>query len=237
VAAKLAWYAARAGRMSPAEVAGGSAIKLSGWPGGGARPALAEMAQGKPPGERGFTAVLPPGTEALVPGPARDAVLASAGALLDGEWDVLGVARTDLAAPDWFHDPVTGRRSAPDRYCFRISTRSPEQTGNIKQVWEISRLQHLTCWLRPCRPGGGLRGPGRGPVAVLVAAEPVPVRRALDQRHRARGAADQPGLDPAAAERLAGGQGPVRAESARGGPDPLASAVPGCLPQPRFLVQ
>ena len=57
---------------------------------------------------------------------------------------MLGVERTDLAAPDWFHDPVTGRRSAPDRYCFRISTRSAEQTGNIKQVWEISRLQHLT---------------------------------------------------------------------------------------------
>ena len=32
-----------------------------------------------------------------MPGPARDAVLASAKALLAGEWDVLGVARTDLA--------------------------------------------------------------------------------------------------------------------------------------------
>ena len=46
--------------------------------------------------------------------------------------------------PDWFHDPVTGRRSPPDRYAFRINHRSEEQTGNIKQVWEISRLQHLT---------------------------------------------------------------------------------------------
>ena len=54
------------------------------------------------------------------------------------------MARTDLAQPDWFRDPVTGRRSPSDRYAFRINHRSEEQTGNIKQVWEISRLQHLT---------------------------------------------------------------------------------------------
>ncbi len=36
------------------------------------------------------------------------------------------------------------RAAAPDRYCFRINQRSEEQVGNIKQVWEISRLQHLT---------------------------------------------------------------------------------------------
>jgi hypothetical protein len=61
-----------------------------------------------------------------------------------GEWEVLGVARTDMVAPDWFHDPVTGRRSPSGRYAFRINYRMEEQTGNIKQVWEISRLQHLT---------------------------------------------------------------------------------------------
>ena len=31
-----------------------------------------------------------------------------------------------------------------DRYAFRIDHRSEEQVGNVKQVWEISRLQHLT---------------------------------------------------------------------------------------------
>ena len=46
--------------------------------------------------------------------------------------------------PDWFRDPVTGRRSVPDRYAFRIDHRSEEQVGNVKQVWELSRLQHLT---------------------------------------------------------------------------------------------
>jgi hypothetical protein len=64
--------------------------------------------------------------------------------LLRGEWEVLGVIRTDLKLPDWFADPVTGRRAPSDRYAFRINHRSQEQTGNIKQVWEISRLQHLT---------------------------------------------------------------------------------------------
>ena len=97
-----------------------------------------------PPGERRFTAVLPPDTAARVPEEARAAVLRSADRLLRGEWEVLGVVRTDLVEPDWFYDPVTGHRSAPDRYAFRIDHRSEEQIGNAKQVWEISRLQHLT---------------------------------------------------------------------------------------------
>ena len=63
---------------------------------------------------------------------------------MKGEWEVLGVVRTDLVMPDWFRDPVTGRRSSSDRYAFRINHRSEEQVGNVKQVWEISRLQHLT---------------------------------------------------------------------------------------------
>jgi hypothetical protein len=49
-----------------------------------------------------------------------------------------------MAAPDWFFDPVTGCRAPADRYAFRINHRSQEQTGNIKQVWEVSRLHHLT---------------------------------------------------------------------------------------------
>ena len=53
-----------------------------------------------------------------------------------GEWEVQGVVRTDLVEPDWFRDPVTGRRSAQDRYAFRIDHRSEEQVGNVKQVWE-----------------------------------------------------------------------------------------------------
>ena len=97
-----------------------------------------------PPGERRFTSILPPDTAARVPEEAKEAVLRSADRLLQGEWEVLGVVRTDLVQPDWFCDPVTGCRSVPDRYAFRIDHRSEEQIGNVKQVWEISRLQHLT---------------------------------------------------------------------------------------------
>jgi hypothetical protein len=95
-------------------------------------------------GQRRFRGTLPPGAAARVPAEATTAILAAAARLLRGEWEVLGVARTDLVAPDWFRDPVTGRRSPPGRYAFRINYRAEGQTGNVKQVWEISRLQHLT---------------------------------------------------------------------------------------------
>jgi hypothetical protein len=97
-----------------------------------------------PTGGRRFTAVLPPHTDKLVPAEVKAAVLAAADRLLQGEWEVLGVVRTDMLRPDWFYDPVTGRRAPADRYAFRINHRSQAQTGNIKQIWEISRLQHLT---------------------------------------------------------------------------------------------
>jgi hypothetical protein len=97
-----------------------------------------------PPGERRFTDVLPADTAARVPATARRAILDSADRLMRGEWEVLGVVRTDLVQPDWFRDPVTGRRAAQDRYAFRIDRGSEEQVGNVGQVWELSRLQHLT---------------------------------------------------------------------------------------------
>ena len=143
---RLGWYARRAARMSPAEVAWRArdqAVQLA-WSRHQVRPE--QLPPGLPPrpGQRRFTAVLPGGTAGRVPAAARTALLASADRLMRGEWEVLGVARTDLVTPDWFCDPVTGYRSAPDRYAFRINQRSEEQVGNVKQVWEISRLQHLT---------------------------------------------------------------------------------------------
>ncbi len=91
-----------------------------------------------------FNAVLPREAAASVSAEAKAAVLASADRLLSGEWEVLGVVRTDMVRPDWFRDPVTGRRSHPGRYAFRVDHRSEEEVGNVKQVWEISRMQHLT---------------------------------------------------------------------------------------------
>jgi heparinase II/III-like protein len=144
---QLGWYARRAARMSPAEMAWRARDQAlqAAWARQQVTPAQAGaaglLATG---GERAFAAVLPAGTAARVPADARAAIVAAADRLLKGEWEVLGVTRTDLDNPDWFYDPVTGRRSDPARYAFRINHRSEEQAGNVKQVWEISRLQHLT---------------------------------------------------------------------------------------------
>jgi hypothetical protein len=143
---RLGWYARRLTRMSPAEIAWRSRdqmLRLA-WSSRQVTPQEITTIVPPPPGERRFASVLPPDTAARVPEASRTALLACADRLLGGKWEVLGVVRTDLVLPDWFHDPVTDRRSAPDRYAFRIDHRSEELVGNVKQVWEISRLQHLT---------------------------------------------------------------------------------------------
>jgi hypothetical protein len=145
-ASRLGWYARRAARMSPAEVAWRARDQVVRLAWSRRQVSRAQLAAAGPAtaGEPRFTATLPPQAADRVPAEAKAAVLAAADQLLRGEWEVLGVVRTDLALPDWFHDPVTGRRAPQDRYAFRVDHRSQEQTGDIKQVWEISRLQHLT---------------------------------------------------------------------------------------------
>lgn len=143
---KLRWYARRLGRMSPAEIAWRvreQAIRRA-WSRRQVRPGQVAAAAPGTATERRFAAVLPPDAARLVPEHARTAIIAKADRLLKGEWEMLGVVRTDMVQPDWFYDPVTGRRSAPEKYAFSINQRDEQQVGNIKQVWEISRLQHLT---------------------------------------------------------------------------------------------
>ena len=145
-ASGLGWYARRVARMSPTELAWrvrDRALQAAWSRRQVTRGQLAEVGPA-PVDDRRFSAVLPPETAARVPGQAKAAVLASADQLLRGEWEVLGVVRTDMVRPDWFRDPVTGRRSDPCRYAFRVDHRSEDQVGNVKQVWEISRMQHLT---------------------------------------------------------------------------------------------
>jgi hypothetical protein len=143
---RLDWYVRRAAQMSPAEMAWrvrDQVLRAAWSPRQVTRHQLARPAAA-PDRKLAFTAVLPPGTAARVPEEARELVLEAADELLRGEWEILGVLRTDLERPDWFRDPVTGRRSDPDKYAFRVDHRSEEQVGNVKQVWELSRLQHLT---------------------------------------------------------------------------------------------
>jgi hypothetical protein len=144
---RLGWYIRRAARMSPAEVAWRTrdAVVHAAWTRRQVtRQDLAKATEAAPARELAFTAVLPARAGTRVPAEARESVLEAADELLQGNWEVLGVFRTDLKRPDWFRDPVTGRRSDPDQYAFRVNHRSEEQVGNVKQVWELSRLQHLT---------------------------------------------------------------------------------------------
>jgi hypothetical protein len=143
---KLGWYARRAARMAPSELAWRARDQMVRGAWSGRQVTREQLAASLAPltGERRFGAVLPPLVPSRVPPSARDAIVAAAEGLMAGKWEVLGVTRDDMVMPDWFGDPVTGRRAPSDRYAFRINHRSQEQTGNVKQVWEISRLQHLT---------------------------------------------------------------------------------------------
>ena len=87
---------------------------------------------------------LDPAAADAVPAPARKQLIGVADKLLQGQWTVLGVTRRDLLDPDWFLDPISGRRAPHDRYAFSIDHRSEHVTGNIKQIWELSRHHHLT---------------------------------------------------------------------------------------------
>lgn len=143
---QLGWYTRRVSRMSPAEMAwrGRDKALQAVWSGRQvSRGETARLASVRP-GELRSATTLPAGTAERVPQAARAAVLAWADRLLQGEWEMLGVLRTDLVRPDWFHDPITGNRAPAERYAFRINHRSEDATGNVKQLWELSRLQHLT---------------------------------------------------------------------------------------------
>jgi len=147
---RLGWYARRLGRMSPAEVAWRAreqALRRA-WRSRQVLPdqlaALPSLTAVEALPRRRFTAVLPPELAARVPETARAAIVADAERLLKGEWEMLGAVRTDMVQPDWFWDPVTGHRSSPEAYAFSLNQRDEEAVGNIKQVWEVNRLQHLT---------------------------------------------------------------------------------------------
>jgi hypothetical protein len=145
----LGWYARRLARMTPDEVAwrmreqalrrawARRQVRVDEVAGLGAAITL-------PSRNLGFNSVLPAETADQVQAEARQAVVDAADRLLAGKWEALGVVRTDMAQPDWFTDPATGLRSDPGKYAFSINQRSEAQVGNIKQVWEVNRLQHLT---------------------------------------------------------------------------------------------
>jgi hypothetical protein len=91
-----------------------------------------------------FRATLPTISWQDIPSAALNAVIGAADEVMGGSRTLLGATRYDMDDPDWFFDPVTGRTAPSSEYCFRIDHRSEDVTGNVKQVWELSRLQHVT---------------------------------------------------------------------------------------------
>lgn len=138
----LGWYLRRLSRMGPAEIAG-RALDVR-----RRRSFRAVLHDPTPTGsplpDRRFTAVLPAGTVPGAETPAATRLLATADRIMDGHHEYFGVARDDLLGPDWSFDPSTGRRAPSDVYSFDVPYRDESAVGNIKQIWEPSRHQHLT---------------------------------------------------------------------------------------------
>ncbi|MFD8569343.1 alginate lyase family protein [Streptomyces sp. NPDC059639] len=131
------WYLRRLSRMGPQEIAGraGDAVRRRRWR--SARPEGPTVTGAR------FTAVLPAGTLAAIPPDAAKRLVAEADRLMYGHVEYFGVVRDDLADPDWWCDPKTGRR-APWGYAFDVPYRNEDAVGDIKQIWELSRHQYLT---------------------------------------------------------------------------------------------
>ena len=82
----------------------------------------------------------------LVSSDAGERLVEAAEALMAGRWHVFGIERHDMVDPDWFLDVRTGRRAPSDANAFTVNTRNPEESGDIKYVWELSR-HHQTALL------------------------------------------------------------------------------------------
>ena len=87
---------------------------------------------------------LPAGCTSLVPGEAKAAIIADADRLLKGEWEILGRRPHRHGTARLVLRPGDGPRRSPDAYAFSLDQRDESAVGNIKQVWEVNRLQHLT---------------------------------------------------------------------------------------------
>jgi Heparinase II/III-like protein/Heparinase II/III N-terminus len=131
------WYLRRLSRMGPAEIAGrnGDVLRKRRW-----REEFANPARPNPLPHREFARTELP----ELPADAVARLVATAEELMAGRAEYFGVTREDLVAPDWSLDPKTGRRAPGDTYTFDIPYRDEDAIGDVKQIWEPSRHQHLT---------------------------------------------------------------------------------------------
>jgi hypothetical protein len=63
--------------------------------------------------------------------------------LCDGHLELLGQVWPENASCEWFLDPQSNETWSSRRYTFDIPRKSGQGPGDVKLVWELSRLQHL----------------------------------------------------------------------------------------------
>ena len=143
---RFGWYVRRLRGMSATEVAYRTldAARRRAWARRQVRPGHTPPLLPDALPERAFDSSLPGEARNTVTPHAAAALTGAADKVLAGTWTVLGIPRSDSADPDWFYDPVTGRRAPDGRLAFRVNHRDEAETGNIKQVWEMSRHHQVT---------------------------------------------------------------------------------------------
>ena len=134
---KPSWYWHRLRCMSGAEILwrGQNKIRQSLWR------RRAGAAWPVPPAAASWTFRPPP----AMPAQETAALVRGAEAVLRAPWPIFD-ACCDLTMPDpdWHRDPRTGQATPADRYAFDIRYRDAAQVRNVKHVWEVSRLHHVT---------------------------------------------------------------------------------------------
>ena len=150
---RVGWYLRRLRRMGMAEIAWRATVLLrqqawrrwrgEAWPMPTAQPCWRGGAL--PSGMAGDAA-------------ARLALARQAEAVLAGTWPTLAataeVAGTD---PAWHRDPLTGRCAPAGLYAFDVPYRDEAAIGNVKHLWELSRLHHVTLLATSFHQGGDAR--------------------------------------------------------------------------------
>lgn len=136
------WYLRRLSRMGPRELAVRVRTQHR------ARRWRRDLDHAPDPAEwlpaRRFAGPLPLATWTDLAPEAADALRATAERLMAGEAEYFGVRRTDMVRPDWSWDPKTGKHAPTDRPAADVPYRREDVIGDVKQIWEPSRHQHLT---------------------------------------------------------------------------------------------
>ena len=145
----------------------------------------------------------------------------------------------DMEDPDWFFDPITGRRAPQVDYCFKVNHRSEDVTGNVKQIWELSRMHHLTVLAAAFSLPATNATPNVLAAAspFLVDPEPLPLGHSLDERNRGRDTTDHLGLGASLARRVGGMRRSLRAQSRWHGPKSGGICTTSFLPQSGIVRQ